>query len=100
MPTKDIISLFINNVSYSERELEIIESQTVGQNMNPTWTAMRKGIITASKFKRVTSRVTTLLKNPTADPCTTIDEIIGNLSGPPEDLPALQWGRKSEAKAS
>ncbi|XP_070552746.1 uncharacterized protein [Ptychodera flava] len=97
--TQTLAAMFVENVQYTKEEVELIERQTVGQNENTIWHELRKGIITASQFRQVTSRANTLLKDPSADPTKTVDKILGEGTVPSEDLPALQWGRKKEGKA-
>ncbi|XP_070545636.1 uncharacterized protein [Ptychodera flava] len=97
--TQTLAAMFVENVQYTKEEVELIERQTVGQNENTIWHELRKGIITASQFRQVTSRANTLLKDPSADPTKTVDKILGEGTVPSEDLPAPQWGRKKEGKA-
>ena len=98
----DIDSLydtFIRHASYSEAEVKLAETVTRGQSNNPAWIDMRKGLITASNFKRVYSRTCTLLDDPSTDISRLLAHLMGPSGGISDNVPALKWGRDREKEA-
>ena len=84
-------TFFINyHLCYSESEQQHVELCTRGQANNNNWFKMRKGLVTASKFKLVCSSTDgfktaqNLLKDPFPNNCVPL---------------AIEFGRKYENKA-
>ena len=89
----------VSDVLTGEKIVEI-EQATVGQAENPLWHALRKGRITASNFYKVKTKVESLRKAGTnsANAKKLVASLIGEYT-PPENLPALKYGREMEAIA-
>ncbi|KAK3755143.1 hypothetical protein QZH41_020564 [Actinostola sp. cb2023] len=83
----------------TEEQIRGIELTTVGQAANPAWHTQRKGRITASNFYKVKTKVETL-KTPgnNANAHKLVDSLLGH-SAPPENVPALKYGREMEQVA-
>ena len=91
---------FVSTESLSEDQRDFVEVATKGQSGNKTWVLLRKGMITASDFHRVASRVNTLTKDPSADPAPLLRHLMGDSCLDEAHLPAsLRWGRKREEDA-
>ena len=84
-------------------EIDDIETATVGQSQNEAWQTYRKGRITASNIYRVFTKVETIKKSDkNKDSDTRFQNLVDNLLGrspPPENLPALEYGRKMKTVA-
>ena len=89
---------FIKKISYSEEDIQKIESVTRGQCNNEHWFEQRQGAITASKFGKV---LNVIEKNKsTCD--SLLKEILRDTSyrkGAKVTVPALKWGLTQEKKA-
>ena len=48
-----VYETFVADMHVSEQDIQYIESHTVGQSKNSYWHTVRKGMITASNFKKV-----------------------------------------------
>ena len=83
---------FMNGLFKTDEEICKIELCTSGQNSNPDWHEIRKGMLTASKFKIICRSV----DNNKAPP-SLIKSIFGEYKD--ADVPALNWGRKKEKHA-
>ena len=83
----------------SEVDLQTISVKTKGQASNSLWAEIRRGMMTASNFHRIRSRMQTLKSNPTESAGALLRHLC---CVPPAyaSLPrSLAWGRKYEAKA-
>ena len=84
------VSDFFKYIEMSISDTKQVEQSTRGHNDNDLWSKYRKGMITASNFKRVfTLRETT-------DPENLIKHLIGTNSREFNLPAALDWGRKKE----
>ena len=92
---------FLSSNVYTAEERDFIEERTQGQANNPTWSEMRRGMITASQFHRVASRMRTLDRHPEQDASPLVKSLLSQAStGGTDDMPApLAWGRKKEEDA-
>lgn len=91
---------FLSDNLYSEHEIKQVEELTKGQTNNPEWHKFRKGLITASNFKRVYTRTKTL-QSSAADPSPLLDHLMGRRTLDEDHLPAaIAWGRDHEADAT
>ena len=96
----DMYANFISTHQYSAEERDLVERSTREQANCDFWHKIRHGLITASNFKRVSSRVTTLLQKPEAKADALLQHLVGKSSLDEDHLPAaLQWGRNQEDKA-
>lgn len=90
----------VTDIIYNLEEVNCIYNATLGQNTNPTWKEMRKGIITASNFKRVYTRSISMEKNPDAKPDALLRHLLGDNKPHSGPVPAaLKWGHDHEEKA-
>ena len=83
----------------NEVDLQTISVKTKGQASNSLWAEIRRGMMTASNFHRIRSRMQTLKSNPTESAGALLRHLC---CVPPAyaSLPrSLAWGRKYEAKA-
>ena len=48
-----ICDTFLENISICEKDIQYVESHTYGPHNNPNWHIARKGMITASNFRKV-----------------------------------------------
>ncbi|XP_067652387.1 uncharacterized protein [Haliotis asinina] len=83
------------------KKISYIEHETTGQSENPTWSVMRKGMVTSSNFKRVCTRADAFEKNKNIDcsklvKCLLHDSLSTDISNVPS---AIVWGKKRESKA-
>lgn len=83
---------FVKQFSVSIEEIEYIQESTSGQSSNLTWHEMRKGMITASNFKRVCDSV-----DAGRDPPSLCKTLLGQYREC--NAPSLVWGRKKEKAA-
>ena len=88
---------FISSLSYSDRDIKIIEEITRDQALSDEWFEQRKGCISGSKVARILS----YMKNGRANADLIVKEIMQyntnrELSS---KVPALAWGTKYESKA-
>ena len=91
---------FKTSQKYTPEERALVERITRGQSQNDNWCELRKGLITASNFKRVESRSRTLQKDPSADPGPLLEFLMGKRGLDEDHLPeAIKWGRDNESEA-
>ena len=94
-PTKPLTHPTHSNVATSQ--INDIEQATIGQSQNQVWHLHRRGKITASNFYKVYTKVETM-KGANGSSCSAqklVEDLLGNNS-PPENLPALKYGRDME----
>ena len=99
---KEILRPIIHpdRTTLTSREITNIEAATVGQSENEAWHRHRKGRLTASNFYRVYTKVETI--KSTEAYAHSADKLVDSLLGcnkPPENLPALKYGRNMEGTA-
>lgn len=75
-----------------------IERETVGQHINEKWVQQRQGRLTASGFHGVYTRMKTVETQPDASCDNLLARVLG-YDKPPENLPALKYGRDAEKPA-
>ncbi|XP_078491367.1 uncharacterized protein LOC108949340 [Ciona intestinalis] len=90
---------FCLNEKFNNEILANIEIATRGQWKNPTWFEMRKGMMTASSFHRIQSRVKTLKKKPMASTTALLRHIMKEEKEQSFQVPSLEWGRSKEKSA-
>ncbi|XP_067665894.1 uncharacterized protein [Haliotis asinina] len=100
-PCSDISEDIIDRLKYCPDDISYIEHETTGQSENPTWSVMRKGMVTSSNFKRVCTRADAFEKNKNIDcsklvKCLLHDSLSTDISNVPS---AIVWGKKRESKA-
>ena len=89
-----------DRTTLTSREITNIEAATVGQSENEAWHRHRKGRLTASNFYRVYTKVQTI--KSTEAYAHSAEKLVDSLLGcnkPPENLPALKYGRNMEGTA-
>ncbi|XP_046567599.1 uncharacterized protein LOC124275939 [Haliotis rubra] len=100
-PDTDISQDAINRLRYCTDDITYIEHETTGQSENPTWSVMRKGMVTTSNFKRVCTRADSFEKNNNID-CSNLVKCLlhDSRSIDNSNVPSsIVWGRKKESKA-
>ena len=88
-------------LSYSKKDLELIEKGTRGQSTNKQWFEQRDGRITASNFRDVHTKVNSIKaaeKPSDVDATKLVAKLVGYTKLDP-DLPALKHGRTAEPNA-
>lgn len=69
---------YLNSIKLSKNQIDSIYQNTITQSKSKFWFEQRKGRITASKFKKIYTRMNTLKnENSTEDPTPLISEIMG-----------------------
>jgi len=88
LPT--LYRLFVNTCSFSDSEVDAIQSATVGQSDNATCTAMRKQQLTVLNLKRVFYKMQTLKRNADAH-CSALlsDSQTDRMMKPDTDYPII-----------
>ena len=71
---QQLVKQFLDKLEYSEDEREQLNSLTIEQSKSPAWHKYRKGLITASNFNRVSSRVN-VIRSGNKNSKTTDDKI-------------------------
>ena len=72
-----LIQKLINEMKLSPEEIEFLYKDTVGQSANQEWLNQRKGRLTASKFKRIFTRASTLELKPDESTTSILSSILG-----------------------
>ena len=93
----ELYNHFVLKYSYTSKERAEVEQMTRQQASSPDWHHLRNGRMTASEMHRIGSRLTTLKKDPTADPGALLRSL--TTSSDLSHIPAIQWGVKHEPKA-
>lgn len=94
-PTKPLTRPTHSNLTTSQ--INYIAQATIGQSQNQAWHLHRSGKITASNFYKVYTKVETT-KGANGSNCSgqkLVEDLLRNNS-PPENLPALKYGRDME----
>ena len=94
--SSDTSNAFVNSISFSAEDSDYIEHCTRGQSTNSSWFEMRRGMITASNFKKVATHVYSGRNAPSL--------LNSLLQCEPESdhsitTPSLAWGKKKENTA-
>lgn len=89
----------LEQMKYTDGNIKLIYEKTKGQAENELWHHMRRGLITASNFHRVSTRTDTLIADPTADPSKLLDTLFKEGSPSPYGPDSLVYGRNSEPVA-
>jgi hypothetical protein len=85
----DVCQEFVNKLYISEKDIDDIQACTIGQSKNPNWVLMRKGVITASNFRKVCECV-----HKDKNPPSLIKTLLGQY-GEAHSAPLI-WGRNKE----
>ncbi len=84
----------------SQEQIHAIEVATRGQSLNPTWIAMRTGLCGSSIFKRIFTRVISLITKQGQDPSKLLKAIMGESPFSEDNVPAsIDFGKVNEGKA-
>ena len=75
---EDKISNFTKFINLNQTQIKIVYNSTVSQSQSHEWIAQRKGRITASKFKRVYTKMISI-SNYKSDDAIALYNIIYNL---------------------
>ena len=71
------VDRLLTELKFKLEDIATLYQKTVGQFENAEWINQRKGRLTASKFKSIYTRTTTLQNNPNEDPSNLISTVLG-----------------------
>ena len=96
----DVYDHFLEHALPKET-IDQMEKVTRGQNDSNAWHSLRRGLITATKFKRVSNGMKRLEKHPGVEPLNLLSQIVsgGNGSSYSFACDAIEWGLEQEAVA-
>ena len=97
---EDNVTLFTNTLSLSNKEREVVSTNTVGQSSVSEWYEQRKGWLTASKFLQICNKTEHTQNSSLVDANSLISSMLDYKPAP--NTAALKHGRSMEphAKAS
>ena len=91
------VSNFTDSIKLTDREIDIIKQNTVGQALVVEWFKQREGRLTASRFHQICTRVDSLQASKSNDPTNLISALLGYKSVP--ETAAMKHGKAMEAHA-
>jgi hypothetical protein len=94
----DSVEALVAELVFSEDETAKLAEVTTGQSDNSQWFAQRAGRITGSKMHAVYTKMKTVSSKPTTNTDSLLKQVMGYTS-PPENIPALKYGRTMEGEA-
>ena len=90
---------FLETLSYSEEERNIINEQTIGQGSNNTWHNLRHLMVTGKKIKALYTRAATIQKKPNTDVSKTVFNFLNKKDIIVNFPAAIRHGIEKEADA-
>ena len=97
LTVQENVALFTKSITLTENEINIIKQNTVGQASSTDWYLQRQGHLTASKFHKVCTRVTSLKASASEDPSNLILSLLGYQKSP--ETAAMKHGKSMELHA-
>ena len=97
LTVQENVELFTNSITLTENEINIIKQNTVGQASSTDWYLQRQGCLTASRFHKVCTRVTSLKASASEDPSNLILSLLGYQKSP--ETAAMKHGKSMELHA-
>ena len=88
---------FIRHFNYSDSEVSIVQTLTVGQSINSDWHTLRNGRMTASVMHRIMSKLQSVARAPQSDTLPLLKSLTTKVDL--SHVSAIQWGLKQESKA-
>ncbi|KAH3817459.1 hypothetical protein DPMN_118996 [Dreissena polymorpha] len=70
-------NVMMDKLQLTEQDCEALKNETTAQSFSDVWKEQRKGRLTASIFQRISTRVDTLRKDPSADPSALLKTVLG-----------------------
>ena len=98
---RESVETFVRNLEYSSEEREQLDRLTIEQSKSPAWHKYRRGLITASNFSRVVSRVNVIRSSRTTDNKTNenvVDDIVNGSKF--KGNAATRYGQSKEKRAA
>ena len=99
--SQDVIDRFTNYLTFNDRKTHKLEKCTGYQSNSQYWWDQRKGLITASHFHKVHTKMQTILRrrgSPVKNRVTPLIQELVDLV-PLEKMPSLEWGKNNEHNA-
>ena len=91
------VSNFTDSIKLTDRQIDIIKQNTVGQALVDEWFKQREGSLTASRFHQICTRVDSLQASKSNDPTNLISTLLGYKSVP--ETAAMKHGKAMEPHA-
>ena len=97
LSVEDNVTLFTNTLSMSNKEREVVSTNTVGQSSVSEWYEQRKGRLTASKFLQMCNKTEHMQNSSSVDADSLISSLLDYKPAP--NTAALKHGRSMEPHA-
>ena len=100
--SQDVIDRFTNCLTFNDRQIHELEKCARNQSNSQYWWDQRKGLITASHFHKVHTKMQTILHRRDNPVKTSVTPLIQKLVDPVplEKIPSLEWGKNNEHNAA
>ena len=97
MTSENVVDNFVRFIQLNAGQIKSIYQNTIKQSESEEWVEQRKGRLTASKFKRIYTRMQSIKNDPTINPFRLVADILGE--GPKVQTWQMKHGIATEVHA-